>query len=218
MELQNVKDDDITKRLKSRRADLFIKRILDIILSIALFIVLLPLLIIIAIIIKIDSEGPVIFKQVRVGTNGKKFKILKFRTMVKDAEKKFNLNIDKDNLGSLVFQDKGDTRVTKVGAFLRKTSLDELPQLINVFIGDMSLVGPRPEIPAVADYYNDIQKLRLKVRPGITGLAQVSGRGEIELEKTIEYDLTYIKNFSLWLDIKILLKTIAVVFKREGAY
>ena len=217
MELQNVKDD-IASRLKSHRVDLFIKRILDIILSFALFIVLLPLLIIIAIVIKIDSEGPVIFTQVRVGTNGEKFKIFKFRTMVKDAEKKFDLNIDKNNLGSLVFQDKGDPRVTKVGAFLRKTSLDELPQLLNVFIGDMSLVGPRPEIPAVADYYNDTQRLRLSVRPGITGLAQVSGRGEIQLEKTIEYDLTYIKGFNIWLDIKILFKTITVVFKREGAY
>jgi lipopolysaccharide/colanic/teichoic acid biosynthesis glycosyltransferase len=138
--------------------------------------------------------------------------------MVKDAEGQLKLNINRDNIGSLVFQDKGDKRITRVGSFLRKTSLDELPQLANVFIGNMSFVGPRPEIKDVADYYNDIQKLRLKVKPGITGLAQVSGRGEIDLDRTIQYDLEYILKFSLWNDFKILLKTVTTVIGKKGAF
>lgn len=213
-ELLRIIDD----RLKSRWFDSILKRFFDIVFSVLLTLVLSPVLLVIAVAIKCDSKGPVIFKQKRVGMDGKPFIIYKFRTMVKNAEALFKLNIDKDNLGSLIFQDKNDSRVTRVGSFLRRTSLDELPQLINVLIGNMSLVGPRPEIPAVADYYNDVQRLRLKVKPGITGLAQVSGRGEIELDRTIGYDLEYIRNFSFLLDIKILFKTVVVVFKKEGAY
>jgi exopolysaccharide biosynthesis polyprenyl glycosylphosphotransferase len=211
--LKNIND-----RLSKHRADLMVKRVFDLIVSIALLIVLMPLMIIIAIAIKIDSKGPVIFTQKRVGLNGRLFVIYKFRTMVKNAEQLFKLDIDKNSVGSFVFQEKNDSRVTKIGGFLRKTSLDELPQLLNVLIGSMSLVGPRQEIPGVADYYNDRQKLRLCVKPGITGLAQVSGRGEIELDRTIGYDLEYINKFSIWMDIKILFKTVFVVFKREGAY
>lgn len=211
--LENIED-----RLCRYKAQLIIKRFFDILISTALFIILLPLMAAIAITIKIDSKGPVVFKQKRVGLNGEPFIIYKFRTMVKDAEKQFKLEIDKDRLGELVFQDKGDARITRTGKFLRETSLDELPQLLNVIIGNMSLVGPRPEIPDVADLYNDTQKLRLLVKPGITGLAQVSGRGEIELDKTIGYDIEYITKFSIWLDISILFRTIYTVFKREGAY
>lgn len=210
--------ENIENRLCRYKAQLIIKRFFDILISTALFIILLPLMAAIAITIKIDSKGPVVFKQKRVGLNGEPFIIYKFRTMVKDAEKQFKLEIDKDRLGELVFQDKGDARITRAGKFLRETSLDELPQLLNVIIGNMSLVGPRPEIPDVADLYNDTQKLRLLVKPGITGLAQVSGRGEIELDKTIGYDIEYITKFSIWLDISILFRTIYTVFKREGAY
>lgn len=168
--------------------------------------------------IKLDSKGPAVFKQVRVGINGREFKIYKFRTMIVNAEKKRALDIDPENLGKFVFQSKSDNRITKVGGFLRKTSLDELPQLFNVLIGNMSLVGPRPEIPDVVKFYPENYKQRLMVVPGITGLAQVSGRGEIELGKTIFYDLTYIKNFSVIYDFKILLKTFVSVFKHEGAF
>jgi len=206
------------KSIRSHFIDFIIKRIFDIIISIILFIILLPALIIIAAAIRLDSKGHAIFTQKRVGLRGRIFTIYKFRTMVKNAEELFELNIDKEDIGSLVFQDKNDSRVTRVGSFLRKTSLDELPQLINVLIGNMSLVGPRPEIPDVTCHYNDMQKLRLLFKPGITGLAQVSGRGEIELERTIEYDIQYIKSFSIWLDLKILFKTFLVVFKSEGAY
>lgn len=205
-------------RLKSHYIDLILKRVFDIIASIILLIILSPVMLVISLMIKSDSKGPAIFKQTRVGKDGALFTIYKFRTMVKNAEELFKLDIDKDNIGSLVFQDKNDSRITGVGQVLRRTSLDELPQLINVLVGNMSLVGPRPEIPDVTDYYNEMQRLRLMVKPGITGLAQVSGRGEIELDKTIEYDLQYIKNFSIWQDISILIRTVAVVFKRKGAY
>lgn len=213
-EIENIIDD----RLKGREVDIALKRLGDIILSAILMVLLSPLMLVIAVAIKLDSSGPVIFKQDRVGTDGKLFVIYKFRTMVKNAEKLFKLNIDKENLGNLVFQDKNDSRITGIGKFLRETSLDELPQLFNVFIGNMSLVGPRPEIPDVANLYDDMQKLRLKMKPGITGLAQVSGRGEIELDRTIQLDLIYIQSFSIINDIKILLRTVLVVFKREGAY
>lgn len=208
----------IENRLKYYGAHLIIKRVFDIMASLILMILLLPVMLIIGVAVKLDSKGPIIFAQKRVGLNGKPFIIYKFRTMVKNAEDLFRLKVDKDNLGSLVFQDKNDARVTDVGKFLRETSLDELPQLVNVIMGNMSLVGPRPEIPGVADYYNEVQRLRLRMKPGITGLAQVSGRGEIELDRTIAYDLEYIATFDMWQDFKILLKTAAAVTKKEGAY
>ena len=191
---------------------------MDIILSLIGIIILSPIFLILTIWIKLDSKGPAVFKQVRVGKNGKNFTIYKFRTMVVSAESKRELEIDPSNMENFVFQSKSDNRVTKAGAFLRKTSLDEIPQLFNVLFGHMSLIGPRPEIPDVVKYYPENYYQRLLVLPGITGLAQVNGRGEIELGKTIYYDLTYIKNFSLWLDIKILFQTIVKVFKSEGAF
>ena len=138
--------------------------------------------------------------------------------MIVDAESKRELAIDTQDIENFVFQSKSDNRITKVGAFLRKTSLDEIPQLFNVLFGQMSLVGPRPEIPDVVSVYPEKYRERLLVLPGITGLAQVSGRGEIELGKTVYYDLTYIKNFTVLYDIKLLFKTVTSVFKKEGAF
>lgn len=195
-----------------------VKRVFDIVVSIVFFIILSPLLLILILWIKLDSEGEAVFKQTRVGTRGRPFTIYKFRTMVKNADKLFTKKVDKDNLGDFVFQDKDDPRITKSGKFLRKTSLDELPQLINIIKGDMSLIGPRPEIPAIADLYSEYEKIRLMVKPGVSGLAQVNGRGDLELSKTIAYDIKYVKEFSLWMDLKILLKTVKVVFLGEGAY
>ncbi|MBE6064751.1 sugar transferase [Clostridium cochlearium] len=209
---------DIEKDIKKKKFQFAIKRLMDIILSFIGIVILSPIYLILIISIKIDSKGPAIFKQVRVGKDEKEFVIYKFRTMVVNAEKKKSLDINPEDIGNFVFQSKEDNRITKVGKFLRKSSLDEIPQLFNVFIGNMSLVGPRPEIPDVTKYYPKEYAQRLLVTPGITGLAQVSGRGEIELKKTIYYDLTYIKNFSLWLDIKILFKTVFSVFKSEGAF
>lgn len=217
METHNVKID-VDRDIKSKKIQFGIKRFFDVILSIIGIVILSPLFLVIFIMIKLSSEGPALFKQVRVGKNGENFIIYKFRTMVVNAESKRELEIDRNNIENFVFQSKNDNRVTKVGSFLRRSSLDEIPQLFNVLNGTMSLVGPRPEIPDVVKYYPESYRARLLVTPGITGFAQVSGRGEIELGKTVYYDLTYIANFSLWLDIKILFKTVGSVFKREGAY
>ncbi|MFX0548023.1 sugar transferase [Hathewaya histolytica] len=214
----NLPQIDIEKDIKDKRFQFLIKRFFDVLLSLFGIIVLLPIYILLFISIKLDSKGGAVFKQVRVGKDGKNFTIYKFRTMIVNAEKKSELDIDPSDLSNFVFQSKSDNRVTRVGSFLRKTSLDELPQLFNVLKGDMSLVGPRPEIPDVVKYYPDEYTQRLLVLPGITGLAQVSGRGEIELGKTIFYDLTYIKNFSVLYDFKLLIKTVVSVVKKEGAY
>jgi len=209
---------DINKNICNKKIQFVIKRIIDILLSFIGIVILSPIYMVLVLAIKLDSKGPAVFKQIRVGKDGKLFTIYKFRTMIPNAEKKQTLEIDPSNIDNFVFQSKSDNRITKVGAFLRKTSLDEIPQLFNVLFGTMSLVGPRPEIPDVVKFYPEHYKQRLLVLPGITGLAQISGRGEIELGKTIYYDLTYIKNFSVWFDIKILFKTVFSVFKKEGAF
>lgn len=211
-------NNNLKQEIHKKKIQFAVKRFFDFILSLIGVIILSPVFLIIYICIKVDSKGPALFKQIRVGKDGNEFNIYKFRTMVVNAEKKRKLEIDPQNLDKFVFQSKSDNRITKIGSFLRKTSLDELPQLFNVIIGNMSLVGPRPEIPDVVKFYTDEYRLRLLVVPGITGLAQVSGRGEIELGKTIGYDLTYIKNFSIGYDFKILLKTVAAVFKHDGAF
>ncbi len=183
----------------------FFKRFLDILLSfIAIIILALPMLII-AIAIKIDSKGSVIFKQDRIGKNGKVYKILKFRSMKVGAEQ----------TGSGVYSEKGDPRVTKVGKFLRATSLDEITQLINILKGDMSFIGPRPPLtyhPWTLDKYTDEQRKMFNVRPGITGWAQINGRKEVEWHKRIELNVWYVEHLSFWLDIKILFKTVGKVF------
>ncbi|MCY6483578.1 sugar transferase [Clostridium aestuarii] len=217
MKAKDIKIDR-KRDIQSKQIQFIIKRIMDIILSLIGILILIPLYLGIIIWIKLDSKGPAIFKQVRIGKDNVPFVIYKFRTMIIDAESRKELAVDSENIENFVFQSKNDNRITKVGAFLRTTSLDEIPQLFNVLIGNMSLVGPRPEIPDVVKFYPDQYKQRLIVLPGITGLAQVSGRGEIELGKTIYYDLRYIKNFSIWLDIKILFNTVLNVFKREGAF
>lgn len=209
---------EIENSLKGKGFQFAVKRLFDILFSAILFVILIPIFLILIIWIKLDSEGEAIFKQTRIGVNGKPFTIYKFRTMVKNADKLFNKKVDKENLGQFVFQEKDDPRITGSGRFLRKTSLDELPQLINIFKGDMSLIGPRPEIPDIAKLYSDYENIRLLVKPGVSGLAQVNGRGDLELSVTIEYDVKYVKNFSLWLDFKILLKTFKVVLLGEGAY
>jgi lipopolysaccharide/colanic/teichoic acid biosynthesis glycosyltransferase len=211
---------NIDKKLhiEDKKLQFALKRLMDIILSMFGIIILFPIYLIIIISIKLDSQGATLFKQVRVGKDGKNFTIFKFRTMIVQAENKRELDIDPNDLENFVFQSKSDIRVTKVGNFLRSSSLDEIPQLFNVLFGQMSLVGPRPEIPEVVKYYPESYQQRLLVLPGITGLAQISGRGEIELGKTVSFDLDYIAKFSVMLDIKILFLTVISVFKKEGAY
>ena len=183
----------------------FFKRFFDIIFSLLGIIMLSIFMIIIAIAIKIESKGPVFFKQERLGKNGKVFKILKFRSMCVGAEQ----------MAGGVYSGKGDTRVTKVGKFIRKTSLDEIPQLFSVLKGDMSFIGPRPPLtyhPWTFDKYTEEQKKMFNVRPGISGWAQVNGRKGVEWNKRIKLNVWYVENVSLWLDIKILFKTVAKVF------
>lgn len=183
----------------------FFKRFFDLFLAIlGLILCAIPMLII-AIAIKIESKGPVIFKQERIGRNGKVFHIYKFRSMCVGAEQ----------MGSGVYSGKGDNRVTKIGKILRATSLDELPQFFNLLKGDMSLVGPRPPLtyhPWPLEQYTDEQKRMFEVRPGITGWAQIHGRKDVEWNKRIKLNVWYVDHVSLWLDIKILFKTVAKVF------
>jgi Undecaprenyl-phosphate galactose phosphotransferase WbaP len=201
---------------------LLIKRLYDITVSLILLILLSPMLGICAFLIKITSPGPVLYFQKRVGKNGDRFNFVKFRSMYLDSKlalrKIFHenpeLRAEWDQYQKLC----DDPRVTSVGKFLRRFSLDELPQLWNVFIGDMSLVGPRPFIPEQMDYYRDIYDLYVAFRPGLTGLWQVSGRNTTTYEERVRLDGEYCRNWSLWLDLVILLRTVWVVIRGKGAY
>lgn len=193
------------------------KRCLDFFIALSALILLLPLFIGIAILIKLTSRGPVFFTQIRCGHNGQLFKIYKFRSMVADAEEILTKLMDFDKLDEPVFKLKDDPRVTFIGKILRKASIDELPQLFNVLKGDLSLVGPRPEEIALVKRYNSFFRERLKVKPGITGLQQITCRGSTNLIERMQYDLAYIKKQSLWLDIKILFKTFGVVLLQKRA-
>ena len=197
----------------------FAKRLLDRGVAVILLIVLSPLFVVIALWVRLDSPGPALFRQTRVGLGGELFTVYKFRTMVQNADELIKARLNRvEDLESFVFQDKTDPRITRSGHFLRKTSLDELPQLFNILWGQMSLVGPRPEVPEIARRYSPEQRLRLSVLPGVTGLAQVNGRSELTLGETIAYDLEYVRNYSFWLDLRILLQTVVVVLTGKGAY
>ncbi|WP_320055304.1 sugar transferase [Anaerosalibacter bizertensis] len=196
-----------------RTLNLFLKRLMDLLGSLIGLIILSPFLLIIAFAIKLTSKGPVLFKQERLGRNGEIFKILKFRTMVVNAE----------NIGDgLTVKSELDNRITKVGRILRKTSLDELPQLLNVLVGEMSLVGPRP--PVTYHPYNGYEnypawaKKRFSMKPGITGLAQVTVRNSVTWDERIKVDNQYIDRFNILFDIKILFKTLIKIFKPESIY
>ena len=195
-----------------------IKRLFDIIVSFLGLLILSPLFLLLTILIKCDSKGPVFFIQKRVGRNGKKFGIFKFRTMRINAEEMIasftpeQLKEWKEN-----FKLKNDPRITRVGKFLRNTSLDELPQLINIFIGNMSLVGPRPIVEEELEWYGEKKNVLLSVRPGLTGWWATNGRSEVSYPERCDYELYYVYNCSLLLDIKILFKTFSAVFSRKGA-
>ncbi len=194
------------------------KRLLDIMVSAVLLLLLAPLFVVVAFLIKLDRSGPVFFVQDRVGLNKRRFRMFKFRTMVSDAEKKQSALEALNEADGPVFKIKNDPRITRVGKYLRKTSIDELPQLMNVLIGDMSLVGPRP-LP-LRDYQGfdqDSVRRRFSVRPGITCLWQVTGRSSLTFKEWMELDLHYIDHWSLWLDVKLLAKTIPAVLKGVGA-
>lgn len=196
----------------------WIKRCMDIFLSITAFILFSPLLIIVPFLIKLTSKGPIIYTQIRAGLNGRTFKLYKFRTMVSDADKILHNYIDINKLKEPVYKFRNDKRVTPLGKILRKTSIDELPQILNVLKGDMSWVGPRPENVKLVKRYNGVFKTKLMAKPGITGLQQIKCRGINSMTERIKYDKQYIEEQSIWLDLKILLRTIKVVLSGEGAW
>ena len=195
-----------------------IKRLIDIICSFVGILVLSPLFIIIAIIIKFTSKGPVFFSQKRVGRNGKEFDMYKFRSMVVNAEELKEKLAAQNEMSGPMFKMKDDPRVTKVGKFIRKTSLDELPQLWNILKGDMSLVGPRPSLPKEVAQFDEWMYKRLEVKPGLTCYWQVSGRNNIDFEDWMKLDIRYVEEKNLWIDIKLIFKTVGVLFGDKNAH
>ncbi len=221
-EMQEVVVDNAiaqeTKDVEKKNNYVHIKRILDIVMSIIGVILLSPVFLIIAIMIKATSRGPVFFAHIRVGKNGKKFKMYKFRTMYENARemiKNFTPEQKKEWEENFKLQD--DPRITKIGKFLRKTSLDELPQIFNILRGDLSIVGPRPVVVKELRKYGKDKDKFLSVTPGLTGYWQVNGRSETTYDERIQLELYYVDHMSFWLDVKIFFKTFSTVFKKEGA-
>jgi exopolysaccharide biosynthesis polyprenyl glycosylphosphotransferase len=196
----------------------FVKRAFDIVFSALALIVLAPVFLVVAIVIKLDDKGPVFFRQERIGIKGKPFVIHKFRSMKVDAEQQVQKLIAEQGGTALLFKVKNDPRITRVGAILRKYSIDELPQFWTVLLGGMSIVGPRPQVAREVAEYADMHYRRLLVKPGITGLWQISGRNDLTVDESIALDLRYVENWSFVGDLLIMLKTVRVVLKREGAY
>lgn len=194
------------------------KRALDIIASSIMLFLLFPLFLIIALAVKLTSKGPVFYKSDRVGLGGKSIDFVKFRTMCIDADEKLAALVEKNEKDGPIFKMKKDPRITKVGKFLRKFSLDELPQLISVFKGDMSMVGPRPPLKREVERYDARTMQRLTVKPGITCYWQVMGRSDLSFEEWIDLDMKYIEEMSFWVDLKIMLLTPSAVLKGKGAY
>lgn len=197
---------------------LFFKRTIDILGSGIGLIILSPVFILVALSIKIeDPKGNVFFVQERCGKNNKLFKMYKFRSMISNAEELLEELICENEMDGPVFKIKEDPRITRVGRFIRKTSIDELPQLFNILMGDMSIVGPRPAIPHEVAEYNEYQKQRLLVKPGLTCIWQVSGRNSIGFDEWVDMDLEYIEKRNLWMDVKLIFKTVGVLFGDDNA-
>lgn len=196
---------------------LLVKRVIDAAVSLLVLILLFPLMAVIAVLIKLTSPGPIFFTQKRVGMNQRQFKLYKFRSMVADAEERKLALQHLNERDGPAFKMENDPRTTKIGSFIRKTSIDELPQLFNVLSGEMSLVGPRPPLPEEVKRYEWLFRKRLSVKPGVTCIWQISGRNNISFERWMKMDHEYIENWSLWLDLKILVKTIPAVLFSRGA-
>ena len=194
-----------------------LKRFIDVVGSLFGLILLSPIIILVGILIKLESKGPIIFSQKRVGLNGKKFNMYKLRSMVSNAEELKEKLSDKNEMSGPMFKMKDDPRITRVGKFIRKTSIDELPQLFNVLKGDMSLVGPRPSLPKEVKEFEPWMLKRLDVKPGITCYWQVMGRSSIGFEEWMKLDIKYVDERSFWLDIKLIFKTFFVLFGDENA-
>ena len=196
-----------------------LKRALDVVIALLGLMIFFPLFLLVAVSIKLeDPAGPILFKQLRVGENGRTFSMYKFRSMIHDAESLLDSLISMNDVSGAMFKMKEDPRITKVGYWIRKTSIDEFPQLINVLRGEMSLVGPRPPLPREVIIYSDHDIQRLMVRPGCTGIWQVSGRSNLSFEEMVTLDLHYIENRSIILDFKLILKTFFVLFGSRDAF
>ncbi|MFD7319700.1 sugar transferase [Streptomyces sp. NPDC059875] len=194
------------------------KRVLDIVLALLALILLSPILLVTACAIKVSSAGPVLYLQERVGRDGKPFRMLKFRSMRRDAERQRSAYLDLNECAGPLFKIRHDPRVTPVGHVLRKWSIDELPQLLNVIHGEMSLVGPRPPLPEECEQYGPRERQRLLVKPGITCIWQVSGRSDVAFAEQVRMDLDYIANWDLVMDIRLLIRTVPAVLEHRGAY
>jgi exopolysaccharide biosynthesis polyprenyl glycosylphosphotransferase len=199
-------------------AQRLIKRLFDLTMSSLALLLLAPLMLLLALLIKLESPGSIFFVQERVGEHGRRFRMLKFRSMYQDADRRWAEVALRDAEGLLLHKQPNDPRITRIGRVIRRTSLDELPQLWNVLRGEMSLVGPRPEVPYIVREYEAWQWQRFRVPPGMTGWWQVNGRSDKPMHLHTEDDLFYVQNYSLWLDLKILLRTIVVVLRGQGAY
>ena len=195
-----------------------VKRLVDLVGASVAIVLLSPVLLAAAAVVKLTSPGPVFFKQIRTGEGGREFHFYKFRSMHSDAESEREAILGLDETDGPIFKIKDDPRMTPAGRFLRRTSIDELPQLWHVLLGDMSLVGPRPPIPTEVDEYSDWEVQRLLVKPGITCIWQVSGRSELDFRTWVEMDIQYIEQWSLWYDIKLLARTVPAVLSGRGAY
>lgn len=202
-----------------KTANYSFKRIFDVVVSVMLLIILSPGFLLIALLIRLTSEGPVIFKQKRIGLHGQEFWLYKFRTMVNNAEElRYSFTPEQQAEFEYNFKLKNDPRVTRLGKFLRKTSIDELPQFINVLRGEMSIVGPRPLTKYELEHYAKHKNILLSVKPGITGLSQVSGRSNLSYEQRFKLDIAYIRNYCFRMDLKIFMTTFFVIIMRQGAY
>lgn len=200
------------------RAQSAVKRVIDVLFSVGVLIVLSPLLLVVAVLVKLTSAGPVLFRQVRVGCNGRHFLMLKFRSMYQGSESRLSSLMELNEAEGALFKMRHDPRVTPVGRFIRRWSIDELPQFWNVVRGDMSIVGPRPPLPREVSLYETPQLARLKGKPGITGLWQVSGRSDLAFDQMVELDRSYLEHWSLGLDLRIILRTAFAILRRSGAY
>lgn len=209
--------EDSYKKVNNSRFYLFLKRFMDIFASILGLILLSPILIVVSVLIKLDSKGPVFFSQKRVGLHGKTFNMYKFRSMVVNAEEIKDKLKEQNEMSGPMFKMKNDPRITKIGKFIRKTSIDELPQLLNVLKGEMSLVGPRPSLPKEVKEFEPWMLERLEVKPGITCYWQVMGRNSIGFREWMELDVKYIHERCLSLDLKLIFKTFFVLFGDENA-
>lgn len=213
----NVNINSAVEKKENRLMYSLSKRVIDIIGALIGLILLSPILVIVGVLIKLESKGPIIFAQKRVGLDGKEFKMYKFRSMVVNAEEiKYKLK-EKNEMSGPMFKIKADPRITKVGKFIRKTSIDEVAQLVNVLKGDMSLVGPRPSLPNEVKEFEPWMLKRLEVKPGLTCFWQVMGRNNIDFENWMKLDIKYVNERSLWLDIKLIFKTFFVLFGDENA-